>query len=709
MVEKNELLQMIINFPHRYTVSDFAEIFEMKKTEDFVALNKMLNQLENDFLIIRDYKNHYTSASESGLLKGKISINRRGFGFLDIDENHSVFIPKTSLNGALDEDEVIVQVNGSMDDHPEGEVKKIISRSMKYVTGTFRLKRKLEFVLDDERIESRVRIDNLSDFKVVNGIKAYCKVLKYSDPMVLHLEKIIGHENDPGVDISAVLLSYGIEAEFPETAIDQCKTIEDHVTASDKIGRTDLTNQLIVTIDGDDAKDLDDAISVEKIEGGFRLGVHIADVSHYVTENSPIDIEARKRGTSTYVVDRVVPMLPHYLSNGICSLNEKVERLTMSCVMEIDEEGNITNYSIFPSIIKSSARMTYNNVNKILEGDLDLSRKYADLIDLFGNMHECAQILRKKRSAEGSIDFDREEAKIKVDSNGKVVEIGLRERGEAEKIIEDFMVTANICVARHTKWLETPSLYRVHETPMLKKMREFSKLALILGYKIKGSLEDVHPQTMQKCLDYFKDEECYPVVSTMMLRCMQKARYDSKPLGHFGLALEDYSHFTSPIRRYPDLIVHRMLKKYCSGNEIDPVKMDNDQILVEELGEETSLCERKAVDAEREVEDMKKAEYMHDKVGQIFDGIISSITKYGFYVELPNTVEGLVRLQDLSDDYYNYDPTTFSLRGERTGKVYGLGQSLKIKVASANKEKREINFVLYQSKSDKRKKPQRWI
>lgn len=704
MVDKEMLCRWIEANPHRADVRMLVRHFNMDTPEGFVAMNRMLNELEEEYLIARDERNHYALLNQCGYYIGTIKVNRRGFGFLDVDDDHSIFIPKNAMNLAMDNDKVLVKAFDQLSKSPDGEVVRVLERHEHTVIGTWRKGRRLFFVADDERIEQRIRLVNEEEFQPVEGLKARCTIVGYGDPLRLKIEEIIGHENDPGIDVKAILMNYGIESEFPEEVLKQLKGTPDHVVASQRLGREDLTKMTIVTIDGDDSKDLDDAISIEKIDQGWRLGVHIADVSYYVPKNSPIDLEARKRGTSTYVVDRVVPMLPHYLSNGICSLNEGVERLTLSCIMDIDEEGQMTDYRLVPSRIKSTARMTYGNVNRILEGDLEMIRRYKHLVEKFHMMHDCALVLRKRRFAEGSIDFDRDEAKIKVDEQGRPVEVTLRERGEAERIIEDFMVTANVCVASHLLHLDIPSLYRIHEAPMLKKMREFSKLAQILGYKLKGSLADIHPMQLQKCLEAFKEEESYPVISTMMLRCMQKAKYDSHCVGHFGLALREYTHFTSPIRRYPDLIVHRQLRKYCFIGMVDAERIKEDEELMELLGEETSYTERKAVDAEREVEDMKKAEFMSTRIGQRFNGVISAITKFGFYVELPNTIEGLVHVQDLPDDYYEYDAESYCLRGERSGKVYRIGQSVSVRVVSADKLKKEIGFVLSSNKTEKRQK-----
>ncbi len=698
MVTQEELEKLIEAYPHRYTMHDLAELYKIKKTEDFIALNKLVNRLEEELKIARDDQNRYALPAQCGLYVGKLTVNRRGFGFLDLDEEHSIFIPKTAMNQAMDGDRVLVKTDGTLNENPEGEVLRILEHGRHFVIGTWRQKKRLIFVLDDERISSFVKVQNERDFWPTEGLKARCEIVRYGDPLIVKVERILGHEMDPGVDVAAVLLDHGIESEFPDAVMKQLKGIPDHVVASDWSGRQDLRQEVTVTIDGEDSKDFDDAISLKTTAQGWQLGVHIADVCWYVAAGSPLDQEARKRGTSTYVADRVVPMLPHALSNGICSLNEGVDRLTISCMMEINHQGEVLDYQIFPSVIRSRARMTYSQVNRILEGNLEMIRRFRSLSELFHQMHDCALSLRLRRSAAGAIDFDKKEAKIHVNEQGKVLEVTVRERGEAERMIEDFMVTANVVVAQHLHALEVPALYRIHEAPDLKKMRDLARMTAILGYPLKGDLNRIHPLQLQQCLTAFQDQESYPVVSTMMLRSMQKARYDFRCAGHFGLALPEYTHFTSPIRRYPDLIVHRQLRRYCFLGQVDPTRQQQEKELMEQLGEETSVCERRSIEAERDVEDMKKAEFMHGKLGQRFVGVISGVTKFGFYVELPNTIEGLVHLQDLNDDYYNLDPGILALRGERSGRCFKLGQKVQVRLIRASKEKREIDFVLAEPK-----------
>ncbi|MBP3399115.1 MAG: ribonuclease R [Erysipelotrichaceae bacterium] len=702
-MNKNEVFDLIASKSGKFDVHGIMKVLNLESTEEFIELNKILNELEDEALVARSSKERYCLLNDLDLYKGTVSLNRKGFGFLDL-EDISIYIPARALETAMDGDEVVVKRRVYPDGTADGKVVRILKRNTKMLIGTFRGYKALHFEVDGFKSDTFVRVKNQYQFPVVPGTKAAVKILRYGDPMIAEVTEILGHENDPGMDVTGALLARGIHSEFPEEVHQQLKEFEDHVTETQKIGRKDLTNRLIVTMDGADAKDLDDAICLEKTKDGYRLGVHIADVSSYVKENSPLDNEARARGTSVYVVDRVVPMLPQFLSNGLCSLNPHVERLTLSCEMEIDHDGKVIGYEIYPSFIKSSYRLTYDDVNQLLNGEID--EKDAALKNMLFLMSECAQKVRTQRYQKGAMDFDKEEAKIIVDEDGDPIDVVPRVRGEAERIIEDFMILANECVANHTRWLEIPSLYRVHEAPDAQKIRDLSRMTRVLGYVIKGSAENIHPSVLQKCLEWFKDQESYPVVSTIMLRSMAKARYDAKCLGHFGLGSEEYTHFTSPIRRYPDLVVHRMLHRYSFNTELDLTKRLQDEILMEEIGVQTSVLERRAVDAERDVEDMKKAEYMEMFIGTVHEGIISGVTKYGMYVQLANTIEGLVHVSTMEDDHYFFDSDTYSLMGNTTGNLYRLGDKVKIKVLSADKQKHEIDFVLCR-KHEKSQKKQR--
>ena len=702
-MNRQDVLDLIEIKSGKYDIHGLMNVMKLESTEDFIELNKILNQLEDEAEIIRNAKDKYCLLKDLNLYKGKLNLNRKGFGFVDLDDI-SIFVPARQMNGAMDQDEVVVRLVHDEFDRDEGRVVRILKRNTKTLIGTFRGKKRCYFVPDGIHSELWVQIKNMNQYPVVPGTKAMVRILSYGEPVKAEITEILGHELDPGMDVTSVLLSKGIPIEFPEEVKKQVEDFDDHVTEIQKQGRRNLCDELIVTIDGADAKDLDDAISLKKTSHGYCLGVHIADVSSYVKENTPLDMEARNRGTSVYVVDRVVPMLPQFLSNGLCSLQPHVERLTLTCMMNIDEDGNVKDAELFPSVIKSSHRLTYEYVNQLL--DQKVSESDTDLNDMLHLMRECAQKVRAQRFKKGAVDFDREEAKIMVNDEGEPIEIVPRVRGEAERIIEDFMILANESVANHTRWLEIPSLYRVHEAPDAEKIRDLSRIARTLGYVIKGSAEGIHPSQLQNCLNWFKEQDSYPIVSAIMLRSMSKARYDAECLGHFGLGSEEYTHFTSPIRRYPDLIVHRMLHRYSFNQEMDLTKRRNDEILMEEIGRLSSYAERRAVDAERDVDDMKKAEYMESFIGTVHEGIISGITRYGLYVQLENTIEGLVHVSTMEDDHYSFDSDSYSLIGAVSANVYKIGDKVKIKVLRADKLKREIDFMLLkkQKKSLKRER-----
>jgi len=698
---KQEILKTLENKQIQpMNLAEWIEYLGIHEIEKIKALEQTFQTLEKQLVLVSTKKQRYMLAEDAGIKIGKLSIHPKGFGFVSVEVGDDVFIPPELMNTAMHQDEVAIRVNQRQDGSVDGEVIKVIKRFTHQILGVIRvIKNKTVFIPQDARLGTDVRFTSSKALRLVEGHVVLAKILSYSSPMRVEGMQILGHINDPGVDILSVLIEKDIDPVFPKEVLKQAQDINQEVKLTD--GRKDLTSQLIITIDGADAKDLDDAISIEKIDQGYRLGVHIADVSYYVTENSPLDIEAYHRGTSVYVVDRVVPMLPHVLSNGICSLNPDVNRYTQSCVMDINLQGEITDYQLFQSVIQSKYRMTYTKVNEIIEKDPQALNEYPEIIDMVKLMLQCSHIIRQRRQALGSIDFEMDEAKILIDEEGQITDIVKRERGEAERIIEDFMVSANECVAKHTRWSHIPSLYRVHENPSKKKLQAFSKILGILGYRLKGSLEDIKPQVLQKVLHHFNDNEKFPVVSRLLLRSMQKARYDVNAIGHFGLALEDYSHFTSPIRRYPDLIVHRMLRKYVF-NGYDVTHLAEDEAKLKNIAEQSSFKERNAIDAEREIEDLKKAEYMEKRIGSIHQGVISGVTKFGFFVELPNTIEGLVHIQTLQDDYYDFDAAFLQLVGRNSKNIYSLGQKVKVKVKAANKALRTIDFVLIQTRNKRK-------
>ena len=506
--------------------------------------------------------------------------------------------------------------------------------------------------------------------------------------------KILGHKNDPGVDILSIVAKYGIHDTFSDEVMKEVDELPNEVLPEEYDGRRDLRDVEIFTIDGDDTKDIDDAISIKKLDNGnYSLGVHIADVSYYVKENTKLDDEAYERGTSVYLADRVIPMLPHKLSNGICSLNPGVDRLAMSCVMEIDHKGDVVSYDIFESVIKSRKQMTYKNVNKYLEEGI-VPEGYEPFTNSLSLMEELAKILRANKERRGYIDFDIDEAKIIVNDKGEAIDVKLRERGTGEKLIEDFMIAANETVASCIYFMELPFVYRVHGEPSEEKIDNFLKFISVLGYHVNGKTKDLHPKTMQNILEQLKDKKEYHILASVLLRSMQKAVYDKTNIGHYGLASKCYTHFTSPIRRYPDTTVHRLLRKYLFKHQIDNDTINYWENKLVVLTEHVSQKERDSIDCEREVDDMKMAEYMMKHIGEEFDGIISSVTSFGMFIELPNLIEGLVKLEDMKDDTYVYDETRFCLKGTSKKKIYRLGDNVRVIVKNASKEAKTIDFEL---------------
>ena len=504
--------------------------------------------------------------------------------------------------------------------------------------------------------------------------------------------EIIGNKNDPGVDIMSIVVDNDINPEFPNEVLKEAESIPDHVLDSDRVGRKDLTKNMVITIDGDDSKDFDDAVGLDMLpNGNFHLEVDIADVTHYVKEGSPLDEEAYARGTSTYLVDRVIPMLPFRLSNGICSLNPGEDRLALTCEMEIDHSGNVVKHEIYPSVIQSKYRMTYNNVNEILKGDEELTEEYAPLVPMLKQMAQLHEILFNKRHQRGAIDFEETEAQIIVDENGKPIDIKLRERGTSEKMIESFMLAANETVAEHYNVKHVPFLYRVHEKPDEEKIKNFFEFAAAMGVQVKGNLKEITPKMFQNVLSDVVGTPEEQVVTIMLLRSLQQARYSDEPLGHFGLAAKYYTHFTSPIRRYPDLTVHRMIHSYAENGFTDDeqAKWGNK---LQEIAEHTSSRERISINAERAVDDLKKTEYMADQVGNTFDAVVSSVTSFGMFIQLDNTVEGLIHISNMKDDFYEFDEKSLSMHGRGTGKTFKVGQPIKVKLIRADVEHRQIDF-----------------
>ncbi len=702
---KERILELLENKDFKLRkIDEISEYLNLTETQDYINLIKLMNHMEDEGMIIRDKNNHYYLIHQLDFYTGILDMNKKGFGFVKVDEEREFYIHDTNLRDAYHKDKVLIEKIPSKGNREEGRVVRVLERGqLRYVGEVKKGKREYIIDVDDVKFNEPIYVDHAHMHGAVVGHKVLVEIKTFKPYIKGDVLKVIGHRNDPGVDILSIVHNHGVNIEFPDDVYKQVEDISDEIDPSDIVNRVDLRNEMIVTIDGDDAKDLDDAISLCKLDNGnYKLGVHIADVSYYVTEGSPLDVEAVNRGTSIYLVDRVIPMLPHKLSNGICSLNPHVDRYAISCIMEIDSEGNVVSHDIFPSVIHSSYRMTYNNVNKILDGDHHVQDQYKEVVPLFFMMYELSSIIRRKREKRGAIDFDVNEAKVIVDKSGKPIDVVLRDRGDSDKIIEDFMLTANETVAQHFKWMDLPFIYRVHEHPKLKKLQQFASIVKPLGYTIKGSLENVYPNELSSIVEASKGTEEHTIISTLLLRCMQKARYDEECLGHFGLADEYYTHFTSPIRRYPDLLVHRLIRHYLFDKQFDD--LDHYQKLIPYLAEQSSNREREAVEIEREVDDMKMAEYMSYHIGEEFEGMINSVTQFGFFVELPNMIDGLVHISDLLDDYYIYDEKSMSLIGEMTGKSYRLSDKVKVRVSRCSKKDRTIDFEVVGSKPRKKKK-----
>ena len=686
----------ILNENDALTVHEIESLLGFKSVDELKELLKVLNNLEDELKVYRTRKDKYMLFEKSNLRVGKLLANKKGYGFVDIIGDEDVFVSQDNLNGAIDGDKVIVEITSKKGLKLEGRILRVVERKLKQFVGTvYYKKNKCKIDLDDKKINLDITIDSAYTLGAVSGHKVLVRLLRRIDNhnYTGAIVKILGHKDDPGVDILSIAAKYEIEDEFPSDVIEQLKDIPDRVLDNEYDGRTDLRDQVIFTIDGDDTKDIDDAISIDKLpNGNYKLGVHIADVSYYVKENTPLDSEAYKRGTSVYLANTVIPMLPHQLSNGICSLNPNVDRLAISCVMEINPKGDIVDYDIFESVIKSRIQMTYKKVNKILEQN-EIPDGYEPYADKLRQMQELAHILRENKVRKGYIDFEIDEAKIITNESGEAVDVVLRERGTGEKLIEDFMIAANETVATHITYMNYPFIYRVHGEPNEEKINNFLNFINILGYRVHRPSK-ITPKSMQILLDELKDVKEYSILSSLLLRSMQKAIYDKNNIGHFGLASKCYTHFTSPIRRYPDTTVHRLLRTYLFNKNIDSDTLKYwDQKLIP-LAEHTSERERASVECEREVDDMKMAEYMEKHIGEEYTGIVSGVVIFGMFIELPNKIEGLVRIDDLTDDYYRYDETTLSLVGNKNKRGYRLGDEVKVIVASASKLNHTIDFKI---------------
>lgn len=677
-------------------------IFLQVEKEDRDQLKEILLELEDEHEIECTPRGRYVKA-EGGLVGQYIS-NAKGFGFVEIEgRDEDIFIPEDATGGAFLMDTVEVELKEEKaGKRTEGRVRRIIARGMTEVVGTWQNSRNYGFVIpDNNKIPSDIFVPTERSKGAVEGDKVVVTITDYGNPNDGRkpegkVTEIIGNINDPGVDILSVVKGYDLPLEFPERVMNQAERTPDSVSDADREGRMDLRGIQMVTIDGEDAKDLDDAVSLRIENGLYHLGVHIADVSNYVQENSALDREALKRGTSVYLVDRVIPMLPHKLSNGICSLNHGEDRLAMSCLMTINQCGDVIDHQITESVINVDERMTYTSVAKILdEHDPAECSRYERLVPMFEQMRELADILHQKRMERGSIDFDFPETKIILDKDGNPTEIRPYERNTATNLIEDFMLIANETVAQHFFWLEIPFVYRTHEQPDPDRITNLTAFIRNFGYHLKTQKDEIHPKEIQKLLANIQGSSEEAIISRLALRSMMQAKYTTECTGHFGLATEYYCHFTSPIRRYPDLQIHRIIKDQLRG------RMNEDRIahykeILPEVAKHASETERRADEAERETDKLKKAQFMEAHVGEVYEGVVSGVTGWGMFVELENTCEGLIRAASMEDDFYVFDEGSYSLVGESTGKVYKLGQRVKIKVVGADRMTRTIDFKLYE-------------
>lgn len=679
-------------------IKELVIMLEVSKS-DRPQLECILEELIEEGKITLSKRGKYSKA-EIVQKTGTFTAHPKGFGFVTIDgEEEDIFIPPTEVNGALHTDTVEIAVTpASVGRRREGKVLRIVERGMKQVVCTFEQSKNFGFgVPDNPRFGNDIFIPLERSKGAVSGHKVVVELTSYGgkgkNPEGKVIE-ILGHINDPGTDILSIVRAYDLPVEFSEKIMHQVENVSNAVSEADMAGRMDLRDWQMVTIDGEDAKDLDDAVSLTMEGDNYILGVHIADVANYVQEHSALDVEALKRGTSVYLVDRVIPMLPHKLSNGICSLNAGENRLALSCIMTINPKGEVIDHKIAETVIKVDRRMSYTNVKKILaDKDQAVIAEYQDFVPMFERMETLAGILRKKRMKRGSIDFDFPETKVILDDQGKPVEIRPYDRNVATKIIEDFMLIANETVAQDYFWQEMPFVYRTHETPDSEKIRKLSTFINNFGYNIHLGGDEIHPKELQKLLEKIDGTDEEGLISRLTLRSMKQAKYTTACTGHFGLATNYYCHFTSPIRRYPDLQIHRIIKENLRGRMNEKRREHYDHLLTE-VSKHSSEMERRADEAERETVKLKKAEYMQQHIGETFEGVISGVTEWGFFVELPNTVEGLVRVTALNDDFYQYYEDTYELVGNATNKRYKLGQKVKVIVDSVDKVTRTIDFVL---------------
>ena len=694
---KEQILEILKDVHEAKEAIEINDMMGLKTAEEYKELVDTLSELVNEYIVFYTKKGKYILLNNCpGLKIGRLSVTKKGFGFVILDREDDLYVDEKNLNGAIDGDIVLSEVF-SKGVKKEAKVIKILDRNLDNIVGEVKFQDNKCFLdMDDDKKDLVIELVGDEVNNCVEGHKVLVKIIKEvsKHKYLANVVKIIGHKDDPGTDILSIAYKHGIYEDFGEAVERELDDIPNEVSEEELVNRRDLTNEMIFTIDGDDTKDIDDAISIKKLDNGnYELGVHIADVSHYVKENTALGDSAYDRGTSSYLADTVIPMIPHKLSNGICSLNEGVVRLTMSCVMELNNAGKVVDYDIFESYIKSRKKMTYKKVNDIICRGV-VAEGYEEFVDALNLMNELHSILRKAKVFKGYIDFDLDEAKIVQDEDGKAIDVVRRLREEGEMLIEDFMIAANETVASHIYQMDLPFIYRVHDTPKPEKIDEFMNLVKILGYKLTGNINDFSPKAMQSILDQLRDKPEFPILSSLLLRSMRKAQYSKDNIGHFGLASRTYTHFTSPIRRFPDLQVHRLLKTYLVQQDMSMTTINTLENSLIEVAQHSSEREVAAIDAEREVLDMKMAEYMESHIGEEYEGTINTITNFGFFVELPNLIEGLVHVQTLKGDYFTYVPELLAMIGKSTKKTYRLGDKVKVRCVAASKENSMIDFEL---------------
>ncbi len=701
MTKKEKIMAFISHKDYKpMNVREIMCVLSVPKQEK-EKLALILDELEAEGIVYKNTKNRYAAIADTGFIKGIFYSKPKGYGFVITDDDNKFFINPSATKGAYNKDSVLIKITRkfekSDDRCSEASIIKVLSHSSNSIVGLFKKERNFGFVIPDNKtFGSDIYISKKNSENIMNGQKVVVKIIKWPEgdknPEGA-IEEIIGFPDEKGVDIKSVIHEYGLPEKFSEKAELSALSFGDKVYTEQLDGREDFRKHLIFTIDGDDSKDFDDAVEIERTKEGFRLGVHIADVSYYVAENSVLDIEARKRGTSVYFPNCVIPMLPKRLSNGICSLNPNEDRLTLSVIMEFDSDGTMTNHKICESVICSKYRMTYNKVSDILDGNENLISEYAEIYDSITIMHELSSILRERRMAKGSIDFDFPEVKVKLDENGKAIDVYKYHSTAAHKIIEEFMLAANVCVAQQMFWSEIPFVYRIHEKPSPEKTAEFVRFISRFGFHLKGSRDNPHSGAFAEVLKQIKGTDKELIISKLMLRSLMKAKYSDENMGHFGLSFPYYCHFTSPIRRYPDLVIHRIIKEHLKYGIADN-RYRFLKSFAAKAAKTSSEAEIRAMEAERDADDMKKAEFMSQHIGKTFHTTITSVTSFGIFCQTDFGIEGLISMVDLDDDYYEFDEKTLTLVGKHTQKTYSIGDELDICVKRADPTEREIDFVI---------------